>query len=117
MKKSVKYANEANNNNLNSTTASERGAVEPKRASQFDKSSIMKQAWRIFRAAKAGAMKWAEAMRKAWQYAKEAATVAALDISFDLESMSVGEKRYPKSHMNYARVDGAHSLKRNLLKV
>ena len=85
------------------------------KTSLYNKSEIMKHAWRLFRAAKSGAMKWAEALRRAWQYAKDA---IEWDLDFDFDSMPiVGEKRYPKSHMNYARVGNTYCLKRNLLNV
>ena len=62
---------------------------------KYNKSEIMKHAWRLFRAVKAGTMKWAEALRRAWQYAKDAMWGDML--SFDTLHIPQGEPAKPKT--------------------
>ena len=127
----------ANNSSQASTSPHDTGTVnntiaQPsgKRKSRYNKSGVMKHAWQMYRIAEARIRKstqagisyvtalgeaWSNALRNAWEIAKNAIEI---DLDFSIESMSVGEKYYPKSQMNYARgIDGAYYLKRNLLKV
>jgi len=110
-------------NTLASTSAHETGntynvMAQPagERKSLFNKSEIMKHAWRLFRGS---VTSFAEALRKAWQYAKDAMLDAFWGESFAEMNLNryTGEKCCAKSHMNYAKVGRTWYLKSNILNV
>ena len=102
MRVSIENAIDANNSTVHSTSTHDTGTVnnivaQPvgKRKQRrtavrpYNKSEIMKHAWRLFRAAKEGTIQWADALRKAWRCAWE-----AIHLSFDVESMSANTIPY-----------------------